>query len=104
MKAVEAVAKATNAAVLTLSLRSLKERNLIVLTMKKESAITTAATIVGDPDTRPKSLLARTIEMRMPAAAGMGRPRMYLPGFFGAPASPVEMTLKRARRMQPQAT
>ena len=41
--------------------------------------------------------------MRMPAAPGTGRPTMYLPGLVGAPFSPIDSTLKRARRTAPAA-
>ena len=51
----------------------------------------------------PIAWFARTSEMRMPAAPGTGRPTMYLPGFVGVPFSPIDSTLKRARRTAPAA-
>ena len=40
----------------------------------------------------------------IPAAAGIGSPTIYLPGFTGSPLSAVLSTLKRANRIVPHAT
>ena len=57
-----------------LSRKSLKERNGIELTMKTESISTRPDMMIGVNGSLPVRVFATTIEMRMPAAAGIGSP------------------------------
>src|SRR5689334_11598046 len=101
----ELSAKPTSSSVRQLIRRSLKERKRMVLTMKKESTSTTISTGTGEPERPPETAwLAATSETRMPAAPGIGRPRMYLSAFLGEPSEVIDSTLKRASRIAPHAT
>src|SRR5687768_8366946 len=103
--AAEPTARPTSETVRQPSLRSLKERNLMVLTIRKERPRTTTTTISGEPGSAPATAwLATTSETSTPAAPGMGRPTIHWLGFLGAPSEAVASTLKRARRIAPQAT
>src|SRR5687768_9496733 len=83
---------------------SLNDRNGTVLTMKNESAITTATISSREAWTEPVTAkFATMIATSRPAAPGMGRPTMYLLGFLGAPLGVVASTLKRASRIAPHA-
>ena len=93
-----------NATVLQLSFRSLKERKGIALTMKTESVTTRTEIRIGVKGSFPVRWFATTIEIKMPAAAGIGSPCVYFAGACGWPSSPVEATLKRASRIAPVAT
>ena len=64
----------------------MNERNGIELTMKVASMITMAEMMIGENGSFPVSVLATTIEIRMPAAAGIGSPCVYLPGRCGWPS------------------
>ncbi len=89
-----------------LSRISLKDRKRMVDTIRKErpSVIAKIAqTKFVPPSTPAAAWLATTIDTRMPAAPGMGRPTMYLPGLVGLPCSPIVSTLKRASRIAPHA-
>ena len=95
-------AKPTSSIVRQLSLRSLKERKRIALTMKKESATTTHRIGTGELARPPETAwLAATSDTRMPAAPGIGSPKMYLLGFLGEPSRDIDSTLKRASRTAP---
>ncbi len=107
-KIVEPIASSTKVTVRTFSWMSLKDRKRMVLTIRKASATTTPKISQGEPMWSRRAVwratvFATTSEIRIPAAPGMGSPRIHLLGFFGAPLAAVVSTLKRARRMTPQA-
>ena len=65
------------------SRKSLKERNGIELSMNTDSVTTRTEMMIGENGSFPVSVLATTIEIKMAAAAGIGKPCVYLPGAFG---------------------
>src|SRR5262249_35751467 len=89
-----------------LSFRSLKGRKGRVEPIGRERSRVTPriGQVYSAPPIAPATAwLATTIDTRMPAAPGMGRPTMYFEGLVGLPASPMDRTLKRASRIAPHA-
>src|SRR4029077_11162635 len=87
------------------SFRSLNDRKRTVETISIESSTVMPKMGHDHASTLSRASmawLATTSEMRMPAAPGIGRPTMYLPGLVGAPLWLVESTLNLARRTAPQ--
>src|SRR5262245_23800670 len=106
MMALDPIANATSKTVRRLRRRSLKERKRMVDTIRNERprvVAKIAEAYSALPICPAIAWFATTMDTRIPAAPGMGRPTMYLEGFVGFPASPIERTLKRASRMAPQA-
>src|SRR4249919_2998911 len=105
MRPLEPIANATTPIVRAFSLRSLNERKRTVETISIDRRKVMPRIGHDQASTLSRASmawLATISEMRMPAAPGMGRPTMYLPGLLGAPLVLVERTLNRARRTAPQ--
>src|SRR5258706_16366923 len=104
MRPLDPTAKATTAMVRALSFKSLNERKRTVEAVSIESSTVMPKMGHDQASTLSRASiawLAPTSEMRMPAAPGIGRPTMYLPGLVGAPLWFVVRTLNLARRTAP---